>query len=264
MDRINNYKKLKNDIITWISDYIDANNIESLVIGVSGGIDSAVTSYLCAETGVDVYIVGLPINQIPSQENLSDLHLQELENKFPNVNLLKIELSDVFQLLKLTLDNHNIKNKDRYLLSLANTRSRLRMTTLYHVASMNSGIVVGTGNKVEDYGIGFYTKYGDGGIDIAPIADLYKTEVYNLGKYMGVNQKILEAPPTDGLWDDERTDENQIGTSYNSLEWIMEKGLNMPVDKLSMQQKKDLKIYQELNNQNQHKMQSVPTFLLNQ
>ena len=154
------------------------------------------------------------------------------------------------------------KNAETNLLALANSRSRLRMVSLYHLAQLNNAIVVGTGNKVEDYGIGFYTKYGDGGVDIAPIADLYKTEVYELGKVPQVNKKILDAPPTDGLWDDARTDEDQIGTSYELLEWVMEEGLEMPDKELSSKQKEAVAIFKKFHAQNKHKMSDIPTFKL--
>jgi len=218
----------------------------SLVVGVSGGIDSAVASTLSAETGLPTYVLGMPIHQKEEQEDLSDAHLDWLEQKYPNVTRLKYDLSETFDTFVSAIDGYN-DNK----LALANTRSRLRMVTLYQVAGSVSGIVVGTGNKVEDYGVGFYTKYGDGGVDIAPIADLYKTEVWELGKHLGVDERIVAASPTDGLWDDGRTDEDQIGCSYGALEEAMETGTGPGVD-----------ILYRFNQQNQHKMNPIPTFKL--
>ena len=247
MNRIDNYEKLRNDIVKWISDYtIENPPIKSLVVGVSGGIDSAVVSTLAASTGLPTYVLGMPIHQNSEQESLSDAHLEWLQSRFKNVIAHKFDLTKVFETFKFTMrelgsDTH----------ALANTRSRLRMVTLYQVATSVGGIVVGTGNKVEDYGVGFYTKYGDGGVDIAPIADLYKTEVWELGKFLGVNPEIINASPTDGLWDDGRTDEDQIGASYAELEEAMETGSGPGLEAL-------LKFSQI----NQHKMNPIPTFKL--
>ena len=192
MNRIENYIELKSKIVTWIKGYADKNKIKSLVVGVSGGIDSAVVSALCAETGMPTYVLGMPIHQNEDQENLSDSHLDWLTCKYTNVTKLRFDLTNIFDTFVSSMDGYNDNN-----LALANTRSRIRMITLYQVAGSVGGIVVGTGNKVEDYGIGFYTKYGDGGVDIAPIADLYKTEVWELGKHLGVDQRIIDASPTD-------------------------------------------------------------------
>jgi len=246
MDRIEDYQELKERIVKWIKDYADENKIQSLVVGVSGGIDSAVVSTLCAETGLPVFPLGMPIHQDSDQESLSDLHLAWLEKKYKNVKTLKFNLTKVFEKFKEALQDYSNDN-----LSLANSRSRLRMTTLYQIAGKYNGMVVGTGNKVEDYGVGFYTKYGDGGVDIAPIADIYKTEVWELGRHLGVNEKIIEASPTDGLWDDKRTDEDQLGASYAQLEEAMEYGTGPAV-----------KILETFNGKNKHKMESIPTFKL--
>ena len=246
MDRIENYEELKERIVKWIKDYADENKIQSLVVGVSGGIDSAVVSTLCAETGLPVFPIGMPIHQDSDQESLSDLHLTWLEKKYKNVKTLKFNLTKVFEKFKEALEDYSHDD-----LSLANSRSRLRMTTLYQIAGKYNGMVVGTGNKVEDYGVGFYTKYGDGGVDIAPIADIYKTEVWELGRHLGVNEKIIEASPTDGLWDDKRTDEDQLGASYAQLEEAMEYGTGPAV-----------KILETFNGRNKHKMESIPTFKL--
>ena len=263
MNRITNYEELKSRIVKWLGDYVLENpSIKAFVVGVSGGIDSSVVSTLCAETGLRTYVVSMPLNQITSQEDLSDLHREFLAEKYPNVIPLKIDLSSTFnQFLSASrfwLGEQMVTNK----LALANTRSRLRMVNLYQVAGSIGGIVVGTGNKVEDYGVGFYTKYGDGGVDIAPIADLYKTEVWELGKHLGVDQRIIDAKPTDGLWDDGRTDEDQIGTSYEMLEWVMEKGLHEDPMFLSEEQTNAINVYQKFHSQNKHKMISIPTFKL--
>ena len=246
MDRIENYEELKERIVKWIKDYADENKIQSLVVGVSGGIDSAVVSTLCAETGLPVFPIGMPIHQDSDQESLSDLHLTWLEKKYKNVKTLKFNLTKVFEKFKEALQEYSHDD-----LSLANSRSRIRMITLYQIAGKYNGMVVGTGNKVEDYGVGFYTKYGDGGVDIAPIADIYKTEVWELGRHLGVNEKIIEASPTDGLWDDKRTDEDQLGASYAQLEEAMEYGTGPAV-----------KILETFNGRNKHKMESIPKFKL--
>ena len=246
MNRIEDYHLLKNRIVNWIKDYADTNNLQALVVGVSGGIDSAVVSTLCAETRLPTFPLGMPIHQDHNQESLSDNHLAWLSKKYDNVKTLKFDLTRTFETFKKTLNEYSHDE-----LSLANTRSRLRMVTLYQIAGKYNGIVVGTGNKVEDYGVGFYTKYGDGGVDIAPIADLYKTEVRELGGYLGVSQEIIDATPTDGLWDDKRTDEDQLGVSYALLEEAMESGTGPGVDTLY-----------RFNKANQHKMQPIPTFKL--
>ena len=246
MDRIDDYGVLRERIVNWIKDYANSNGIQSLVVGVSGGIDSAVVSTLCAETELPTFPLGMPIHQDIDQESLSDSHLASLERRYKNVKTLKFNLTEVFEKFKKSLGEYAHDD-----LSLANTRSRLRMTTLYQIAGKYNGIVVGTGNKVEDYGVGFYTKYGDGGVDIAPIADLYKTEVWELGKYLGVSKKIIEASPTDGLWDDKRTDEDQLGASYSQLEEAMEYGTGDGV-----------KVLKKFSKMNQHKIQPIPTFKL--
>jgi|TARA_B100001964_G_scaffold242689_1_gene318192 NAD+ synthase len=246
MNRIEDYNVLKNRIVKWIKGYADTNNLQALVVGVSGGIDSAVVSTLCAETKLPTFVLGMPIHQDASQESLSDNHLAGLDKKYNNVKSLKFDLTKTFETFKKTLNEYS---HDEHV--LANTRSRLRMVTLYQIAGKYNGIVVGTGNKVEDYGVGFYTKYGDGGVDIAPIADLYKTEVRELGGYLGVMPEIIDATPTDGLWDDKRTDEDQLGVSYTVLEEAMQSGIGPGVDTLY-----------RFNKMNQHKMEPIPTFKL--
>ena len=252
MNRIKDYVELEERIIAWIKEYADNNGIKALVIGVSGGIDSAVVSTLCARTGIPTYVLSMPLNSSSTNDSLSDSYTTYLENNYDNVTKIRIELSAVYQTLITSFDLWTSAGKytDSGLAN-ANTKSRLRMVTLYQVAGSVGGIVVGTGNKVEDYGVGFYTKYGDGGVDIAPIADLYKTEVWELGKHLGVDQRIIDAPPTDGLWEDSRTDETQIGASYEELEEAMETGTGPAV-----------KILNDFNCKNKHKMEPIPTFKL--
>ena len=248
MDRITDYGHLKGRIVDWIKSYAEKNGIRSLVIGVSGGIDSAVASTLSAETGLPVFALGMPILQNNEQKSLSSNHLDWLVNNYANVVAHEIELTAVFQSFSDTLRQHDFGSNN---LALANSRSRLRMVTLYQVAGSTGGIVVGTGNKVEDYGVGFYTKYGDGGVDISPIADCLKTEIWDMGKELGINQEIIDAPPTDGLWTDGRTDEQQVGLSYEEIEEAMlnEKSIN--------RQK-----YLSIRKNNTHKMNPIPVCLL--
>ena len=246
MNRIGDYELLKNRIVEWIKNYAESNGIKSLVVGVSGGIDSAVTSTLAAETGLMTYCIGMPLLQNEEQESLSDIHLDWLGDTYWDTKTEKFDLSNLFEVFRYTMRGYS---KDD--LALANSRSRLRMVTLYQVAQSVGGIVVGTGNKVEDYGIGFYTKYGDGGVDIAPIADLYKSEVWELGRHLGINERIINAKPTDGLWDDGRNDEDQIGASYADLEEAMEHRTGPAVE-----------ILDKFSKQNRHKMEPIPTFKL--
>ena len=246
MNRITDYSKLKTDISDWMADYMKSSGMNVFVVGVSGGIDSAVVSTLAAETRYNVFALGMPIHQDPKQESLSDAHLKWLSEKYVNVESVKIDLTNTFETFRYNLERHATDNH-----ALANTRSRLRMVTLYQFAGQYKGIVVGTGNKVEDYGVGFYTKYGDGGVDIAPIADLYKTEVWELGKHLGVDSRIIEATPTDGLWNYRRSDEDQLGTTYVALEEAMESGTGAAV-----------KILETFNDMNSHKMNPIPTFKL--
>ena len=221
--------------------------IKAFVVGVSGGIDSAVVSTLCAETGLPTYVLTMPLHSKEGNTKLSDAHAKALMKKYSNVRVVNVDLSDTYESLLFNIDQDFVNNK----LANANTKSRLRMVSLYQVAGSVGGIVVGTGNKVEDYGIGFYTKYGDGGVDIAPIADLYKSEVWELGEYLGVDQRIVDAKPTDGLWDDGRNDEDQIGATYVELEEAMENKTGVA-----------LNILEEYNKKNKHKMEPIPTFKL--
>ena len=247
MNRIKDYGQLAFDIDRWLKDYYYFHAIKAFVVGVSGGIDSAVVSTLCAETELPTYILTMPLHSKEENTKLSDAHAKALMKKYSNVRVVNIDLSDTYESLLFNMDQDFVNNK----LANANTKSRLRMVSLYQVAGSVGGIVVGTGNKVEDYGIGFYTKYGDGGVDIAPIADLYKTEVRELGGHLGVMDEILDAKPTDGLWDDGRSDEDQIGATYVELEEAMENGTGKAVD-----------ILYKFNKQNKHKMEPIPTFKL--
>ena len=253
-----NYEQLEYDIVKWLRDYYYMYALDSFVVGVSGGIDSAVTSTLCAKTGLSVHAVGMPLYQDTTQESLSDRHLEWLSLNFPNVRSHKFDLSDTFDVFVETMGPQFTSKHAE-----ANSRSRLRMVTLYQVAACQRGVVVGTGNKVEDYGVGFYTKYGDGGVDIAPIADLYKTQVWGLGEYMNILDDIQNAAPTDGLWDDKRTDESQLGSSYEMLEWVMEN--NIPedtADDYDEEKRAAIQQYHKFNRMNKHKMLPIPTFKL--
>lgn len=233
----------------WLHNYSKEANDKTFVIGISGGIDSAVTSTLCAETGVQTYVVSLPIKQNADELSRAEAHIEWLDNKYENVIPLQFNLDELFWAFKNLFE----KQDD---LALANSRSRLRMTTLYQVAAMVNGLVVGTGNKVEDFGIGFYTKYGDGGVDLSPIADLMKSEVKEAACELGILLDIIEAKPTDGLWEDGRTDEDQIGCTYDELEWAMTFGGDRR--KTTKRQKEVLKIFYNLQYVNKHKMVPIP------
>ncbi|WP_417361959.1 NAD(+) synthase [Galbibacter sp.] len=244
-------------IVDWLKDYALNAKINGFVIGISGGIDSAVTSTLCAETGLQLLCVEMPIHQHPSQVTLAQNHITWLKENYPNVETLTTDLTTVFDQLVQVVPKVN-KEQDR-MMALANTRARLRMTTLYYFAGLHNYLVAGTGNKIEDFGIGFYTKYGDGGVDISPIADLSKTEVYALAKTMGIDQQIQKAAPTDGLWGDHRNDEDQIGASYPELEWAMEMSENgKKATDFSGRELEVFEIYTRLNKANQHKMTPIP------
>lgn len=255
---------LHKQITKWIKDYAKRNKISTLVVGVSGGIDSAVVSTLCANTGILTYVLTMPIKQSKKTHELSIKHAEWLvQNYWENVVHVNIDLTKEFAVFQkhLTLLGFNSD------LAFANSRSRMRMLTLYQVAQHMNGIVVGTGNKVEDFGVGFFTKYGDGGVDISPIGDLLKTEVWQIGRELGILQEIIDAPPTDGLWDDGRSDEDQLGMSYPDLERAME---NDRLDQgnaydtiehvLSKEEKKQLKKYREIRAKNLHKMNPIPVF----
>ena len=259
MNRIIDYENLSIKIQDWIKSYVNENGISALVVGVSGGIDSSVVSTLCAETGIPTIVVGMPINSSPENTKLSDLQISLLSAKYDNVEGYYIDLSPVFESFKSHKAFDKRFNSE---LGFANTKSRLRMVSLYQIAASSGGIVIGTGNKVEDFGVGFYTKYGDGGVDISPIADLYKSEVRELGRLLGVPQDIIDAEPTDGLWEDNRVDETQIGSTYDELEWAMEYGMNKWSEQLELTEKEKtiLTTYANFNTKNKHKMVSIPIF----
>jgi NAD+ synthase len=230
-------------ITGWILDYCSKmpNKPESLVIGVSGGIDSAVVSTICAASGMKTKVLSMPIRQIKEQDDLSKAHCNWLVNNFKNVESVTVELDKVFDEFERAVG----KNSSEH--AFANSRARLRMTTLYQIAGSNNGIVVGTGNKVEDFGVGFYTKYGDGGVDISPIADCTKSQVWEMGRELGINQAIIEAAPTDGLWADGRNDEQQLGMSYQELEEAMTNPKSINYEK-----------YLKIRELNLHKMNPIP------
>jgi NAD+ synthase len=242
------------EIENWLIEYITTNKMDCFVVGISGGIDSALVSTLCAQTGIKTYVISMPIHQKSYQLQRARNHAKWLVDRYSNVKFLEFDLTDVFDLFSSLFT-------DKKELSLANSRSRLRMVTLYQIAGDNHGLVVGTGNKVEDFGIGFFTKYGDGGVDISPIADLTKTEVRITAKELGIIDEILKAKPTDGLWEDDRSDEDQIGTSYEYLEWAMEFDGNL--NECSDEQKRAFEIFNKLNNLNKHKMVSIPIWKKN-
>ncbi|MAD97865.1 MAG: NAD(+) synthase [Flavobacteriaceae bacterium] len=250
-------EKVIDHIVSWMKDYAEKSNINGFVVGVSGGIDSALTSTLCAKTGLPTMCLEMPIHQAESQVTRALNHIDWLQENFTNVHMTKVNLTPVFDSLVASLPP--VKNEEERFMSLANTRARLRMTTLYYFAALHGYIVAGTGNKVEDFGVGFYTKYGDGGVDISPIADLMKSEVYECARFLGVNKEILVAAPTDGLWGDDRTDEDQIGASYDELEWAMkmqDEGKD-PAD-FTGREKQVFEIYLRFNRANQHKMLPIP------
>ncbi|MEZ4874087.1 MAG: NAD(+) synthase [Flavobacteriaceae bacterium] len=252
-----NTEKVTQHIVDWLKEYAQNAKMQGFVVGVSGGIDSAVTSTLCARTGLPTLCVEMPIHQAASQVSRALNHIAWLQNNYSNVSMVQVNLTPVFDGLIEALPA--VEEESLRFLSLANSRARLRMTTLYYFAGLHKYLVTGTGNKVEDFGVGFYTKYGDGGVDLSPIADLMKSEVYAVARHLGINQEIIDAAPTDGLWGDDRTDEDQIGASYDELEWAM----NMndahknPTDFIG-RQKQVFELFLRLNKANQHKMNPIP------
>ena len=257
-----NSEKVKEHIVNWLSSYLESSKTKGFVIGISGGIDSAVTSTLAAHTDMPLLCVEMPIHQDSSQVNRAKKHIAWLKENFSNVASVETDLTTVFDNFSNAVTHSD--NDELDFLSLANTRARLRMTTLYHYAQINGYLVLGTGNKVEDFGVGFYTKYGDGGVDVSPIADLVKTEVFSLGKGLNVIADILTAAPTDGLWGDERTDEDQIGASYPELEWAMEmtEKANIDFTSFTAREQEVFQIYTRLNTINQHKMEPIPVCII--
>jgi NAD+ synthase len=243
---------MRNKISKWLNDYLEEANMHCFVIGISGGIDSALVSTLCAKTGKPTIVVSMPIYQERTQLERAESHIKWLKENYPNVESYTKDLSVLFDNFK------SLFGTPEHKLALANSRSRLRMVTLYQLAGMYKGLVVGTGNKVEDFGVGFFTKYGDGGVDISPIGDLTKTEVRAMARELGIIEDILVAKPTDGLWDDDRTDEDQMGATYEELEWAMNFKGNP--EELIGRLEKVYYIYNTLNKQNKHKMVAIPVF----
>ncbi|WP_316634296.1 NAD(+) synthase [uncultured Flavobacterium sp.] len=254
-------EKVNNHIVEWLKNYANNAKVNGFVIGISGGVDSAVTSTLCAQTGLKVLCVEMPIHQAESQVSRGREHIEQLKKRFPNVLNVETDLTATFEAFKNSVPKTDDEAKVN--LSLANTRARLRMTSLYYLAGIHGLLVAGTGNKVEDFGVGFYTKYGDGGVDLSPIADLMKSDVYALGEFLTIPHSILTAAPTDGLFGDNRTDEDQLGASYDELEWAMlaaESG-NTPADH-SGREKSVFEIYKRLNTSNKHKMDAIPVCII--
>jgi NAD+ synthase len=250
-------EKVVTHIVNWLKDYANNAKVNGFVIGISGGIDSAVTSTLCAKTGLDLLCIEMPIHQSKNHVSRGKEHIEQLKKRFPNVKDIQVDLTPVFEEFKteVSIDGQQATVD----MALANTRARLRMTTLYYHAGLLGLLVAGTGNKVEDFGVGFYTKYGDGGVDLSPIADLLKSEVYALGKFLNVPESIMKAAPSDGLFGDSRSDEDQIGASYPELEWAMamkEKGKT--IDDFKDRQLEVFKIFHQYNSSNKHKMIPIP------
>ena len=250
-------EKINNHIVKWLLDYATNAKVKGFVVGISGGIDSALTSTLCAQTGLPTLCVEMPIHQAESHVNRANEHIDQLKKRFPNVLNERVDLTPTFETFKNEVPISN--NEAAYNLSLANTRARLRMTTLYYLAGIHGFLVVGTGNKVEDFGVGFFTKYGDGGVDLSPIADLLKSEVRLLSKFVQIPESILTAKPTDGLFGDDRSDEDQIGANYDELEWAMaefEKGKTE--NDFFGRELTVFAIYKRLNFLNLHKINPIP------
>ena len=246
-----------NQIVEWLKSYQKKSKMNGFVVGVSGGIDSAVTSTLCSLTGANVLCLEMEIHQDSNQVSRANEHIQWLEKKFDNVSHHNLSLTGVFDSFVKGLPATD--KKEEQLLSLANTRARLRMSTLYYFAALHRYLVAGTGNKVEDFGVGFYTKYGDGGVDLSPIADLFKSQVYEIADHLNIVESIQKAAPTDGLWSDNRTDEEQMGANYNELEWAMEELKRNPsLAGLDQKQIEIISIYSDFNRLNQHKMNPIP------
>jgi NAD+ synthase len=252
------YDIIIEEINDWLIEYLKKSKCNGFVVGVSGGIDSALTSTLCARTGYPTLCIDMPILQNENEINRAENHIKWLKKNYNNVSHITIDLNNTFETFKSSVEKRESPNNN---LSLANSRSRLRMTTLYYFSGIHNYLVAGTGNKVEDFGVGFYTKYGDGGVDISPIADLTKTNVFEIASKLNVIDEILKAKPTDGLWDDGRTDEDQIGATYSELEWAMvQKDNNKTPDDFTGRDKEVLKILMKFNSQNSHKMNPIPIF----
>jgi NAD+ synthase len=250
-------QKVIDRLVSWLKDYAVKANVKGYVIGVSGGVDSGVVSTLCAMTGLEVLLLEMPIRQKEDQVNRAQDHIEDLKKRFPNVQGKRIDLTPVFETFEDSVEDH-VEGRWTNNLSLANTRSRFRMVTLYYFGQLHSLLVCGTGNKVEDFGIGFYTKYGDGGVDVSPIADLYKTEVYALAKDLNLIESIQNAIPTDGLWDAERTDEDQIGATYPELEKIQKEYGTKTGEDYEGRDKEVFMIFDRMHKAAKHKMVPIP------
>ena len=250
-------EKVIDHIVNWLKEYATNARVNGFVVGISGGIDSAVTSTLCAKTGLEVLCIEMPIHQAESHVSRAQEHIAQLKQRFPNVKDTRTDLTPVFEEFKTEV---SLEGKQSTVdMALANTRARLRMTTLYYHAGLLGLLVAGTGNKVEDFGVGFYTKYGDGGVDLSPIADLLKSEVYAIGEHLKVPESIMKAAPSDGLFGDARSDEDQIGASYPELEWAMQqKDEGKTVDDFDGRQREVFQIFMRYNRNNQHKMIPIP------
>jgi len=250
-------EKVVKHIVNWLKDYATNAGMDGFVVGISGGIDSAVTSALCAQTGLRTLCVEMPIHQAKSHMDRGKEHISGLKKQYANVTNVEVDLTPVFETFKTQVPG--VENSAGLDLSLANTRARLRMSTLYYFAGLHKYLVAGTGNKVEDFGVGFFTKYGDGGVDLSPIADLMKSEVYKIGGFLQIPHSILKAKPTDGLFGDDRSDEDQLGASYDELEWAMkmdEQGANE--NQFNGRKQEVFTIYRRLNTINQHKINPIP------
>lgn len=252
-----NAQKVAEHITEWLKEYAMNARVQGFVVGVSGGIDSAVTSTLCARTGLPVLCLEMPIHQAASQVSRANEHIDQLKGKYSNVISERIDLTQTFETFVSSCpDTDDTVKQD---LALANTRARLRMTTLYYFAGLKGLLVAGTGNKVEDFGVGFYTKYGDGGVDLSPIADLVKSEVYALAAFLNVPESIRIAKPTDGLFGDSRTDEDQLGANYDELEWAMDQqNAGLGAEAFTGRDREVMQIYLKLNRSNRHKMEPIP------
>ena len=250
-------QKVTEHIINWLKNYAETAKMNGFVIGISGGIDSAVVSTLAAKTGLKTLVIELPIRQKKDQVQRAQEQISFLKNNFGNVESLEIDLTETFDVFEKNVISKSSTTQNREL-SLANSRSRLRMLTLYYFGQIHNLLVTGTGNKIEDFGIGFFTKYGDGGVDISPIGDLTKTQVYELAKELNIPESIQKAAPTDGLWDTERTDEQQIGATYPELEWAMSVHQDHSAEDFSGRKKEVFIIYDRLNRATQHKINPIP------
>jgi NAD+ synthase len=254
-------EEVNQHIVNWLKEYATKARVNGFVIGISGGVDSAVTSTLCAQTGLTTLCIEMPIHQDPTQVNRGKEHIEQLKKRFPNVKNGIADLTSVFETFKAEVPGSD--NEAKLYLSLANTRARLRMTTLYYFAGIHGLLVAGTGNKVEDFGVGFYTKYGDGGVDLSPIADLMKSDIYALGRHLEIPESIQKAAPTDGLFGDSRTDEDQLGASYDELEWAMlADEAHKTADNFTGRERQVFEIYTKLNRINQHKMNPIPVCII--